>query len=520
MVALNGLEHDLAKLDAAFDVAQVTLPISDAARFAGIVEGRASSLLEQHASSLSNWGAGTVQTIRNNLALSLATGETADDAIDRIAAATDSEWWRVARVVVTECLPGNAVVSGVVVRAVHRRWYEGPMVEIVTEGGRKLSATPNHPMFARRGWIGAGALQKGDDLVCYTGEQHPLTSSDENVAGGPTTIAEIFDATAAVGVRERRRTAQPDFHGDGRDGEVDIFSTNRELVYGRFAALDQPLLQDILSPPDLAASRFCHVCKVLLAGGSQEGSHGLWDPTHLDPSFAQALAQHFVAGAEYRGELVNTLAGEVASRELGKVANRYARAGWGAHQPAPTQKLDERLFGHRSACGRLAVAQPTDVKFDRILDVRVRAFSGHVFNLTTPQGYYSYGGVYTGNTSWAANATTADGIHAAKEAVPDMMQRWVEYCSDETGEPLDNRVGVDSIALHGQVTPTGGMFVMPDTAPHPDARGNTDVPDSLVGQSWPHPPDRPHDRALIQGFRKAWGGVIAYRLIGGERAPV
>ena len=226
VVALRGLEKDLAKLDSAFEVSQVTLPIAEAGRFAGVIEGRAQSLLEQHMSSMSNWGVSAVGNIKTSLATSLATGETVHEAVSRIAETTDAQWWRVERVVVTE-------------------------------------------------------------------------------------------------------------------------------------------------------------------------------------------------------------------------------------------------------------------------------------------------------TSWAAAAATSDGLEDARqEAVPDLLSRWVEYCSDETGEPLDDRVGVDSIAIHGQVVEPGGMFTMPETAPFPDAKGKTDVPDSLVGMEWPHPPDRPHDRALIQGFRKSWGRgkVLAWRYEDGERA--
>ena len=100
-----------------------------------------------------------------------------------------------------------------------------------------------------------------------------------------------------------------------------------------------------------------------------------------------------------------------------------------------------------------------------------------------------------------------------------MMQRWSEHCDDSTGMPLDNRVGVDSIAMHGQVAAPGEVFVMPSNAPAPDAKGRTEVPEQLVGLSWYFPPNRPNDRAIVQPWHPAWG-VPGWRWDGSQRVPV
>lgn len=120
-------------------------------------------------------------------------------------------------------------------------------------------------------------------------------------------------------------------------------------------------------------------------------------------------------------------------------------------------------------------------------------------------------------TSHAFNGTAADAIADARDELPDLRIRWVEYCNDETYEPLDVRVAVDSIAMHGQLA-MNGLFVMPAEAPHADAKGKTEVPDALVGKTWPHPPDRPNDRALVQAWRPEWE-VPAWVNRGGRRAP-
>jgi len=120
--------------------------------------------------------------------------------------------------------------------------------------------------------------------------------------------------------------------------------------------------------------------------------------------------------------------------------------------------------------------------------------------------------------AYADNATISDGIEDLNEEFPGMMQRWEELC-DPYGRPLDDRVAVDSIAMHGQVAPAGGWFTMPDTAPFPDKKGKTEVPDALVGESWEFPPNRPNDRSVLSPWLKRWG-VPGWQLLAGHRVTL
>lgn len=99
--------------------------------------------------------------------------------------------------------------------------------------------------------------------------------------------------------------------------------------------------------------------------------------------------------------------------------------------------------------------------------------------------------------AWAYNITHKEAIEETAKDIPDMMMRWVEYVSDSTGLPLDDRVGKDSIAMHGQLASPGGLFRMPPNAPG--------VSLSLLNRSWAHPPNRPNDRAVLQPWRPHWG---------------
>lgn len=99
-------------------------------------------------------------------------------------------------------------------------------------------------------------------------------------------------------------------------------------------------------------------------------------------------------------------------------------------------------------------------------------------------------------TSRAYNTTQDDGITALARDLPGLHKRWTELVSDITGAPLDNRVGRDSMVLHGQIAPPGGVFTMPAAIM---------APVKMVGMTWKFPPNRPNDRAVLMPWKKEWG---------------
>jgi len=108
------------------------------------------------------------------------------------------------------------------------------------------------------------------------------------------------------------------------------------------------------------------------------------------------------------------------------------------------------------------------------------------------------------------NEAQADAIGELSVQFPSIQMRWTELVDEVTGAPLDRRVGRDSLALHGQLTPPGHLFTMPE-----DPR----APPKMVGQSWIHPPNRANDRAVCAPWMPGWN-VPVYRVRGTSRVPV
>ncbi len=128
----------------------------------------------------------------------------------------------------------------------------------------------------------------------------------------------------------------------------------------------------------------------------------------------------------------------------------------------------------------------------------------------TGKSWYQSERIVRTEQAWAFNATHAEAIADSLEDMPDIMMRWTELVDDSTGRPLDDRVGEDSIAMHGQLATPGGKFTMPSKAI---------VPVKMWGMSWSHPPNRPNDRATLQPWRPHWN-IPGWVLKGGRRVSL
>lgn len=464
-------------------------------------EGKQGAAADEHRAKggiLRRYGVATVKSFEQELTKGILARKSFDEVAEDLTKKSpflkaQPRFWA-ERIVRTECLAGDTPVSGAVVRAVFRRWYEGPIVKIVTDGGREFTATPNHPMLTRRAWVGAHDLQPGDDLVCYRGQQRARPASDEHVERRPSTIGEIFDALAAVVVGERRRGAKPDFHGDGKDGEVDVLRPDRPLAIGSFAALYEPTLKHVFTPTEEAYATLCSSCHRLLSIQKQScfcgGSNG---NTRVSESCLDGVG----VDSEVHRETLRALSELVATDDLvrGDLSVEGRRQSPALEEACARlrERTDDACFSSEllhtpgadpEALAHNVGAQPGDVEFDRVRSVCVVDFSGHVFNLTTEDGYYAINGAYTGNTMGAANRSALDAIKAVDEE--DDLGGFAKILSAS----FDDRTGWDSYMVHGQIRRPEEPFAWAD------AKGHV--------EEYMAPPNRPNDREIVVPHALRW----------------
>lgn len=121
----------------------------------------------------------------------------------------------------------SLVLPGGGVSAVSKRWYEGDFVTIETLEN-KLTVTPNHPILTLDGWVAAGDLTEGDNVLGYSGSEWESLIVNANNKNVKTVVKDIFSSFGVDGFRVP--TSAPDFHGDGAGSDIAIIRTNGEIV--------------------------------------------------------------------------------------------------------------------------------------------------------------------------------------------------------------------------------------------------------------------------------------------------
>lgn len=327
------------------------------------------------------------------------------------------------------CVVGDTKVSGPDVKVGYRRYYEGEIVTLVTAGGHELTITPNHPVLTDRGWVNAGDLQEGDNLVSGTfGNGYLALRPGEDDA--PPSIEDVVSALSVVGATRVGGVpvSAKEFHGDGGDSEVDIVA--RDNLFGNVgdASVIEPPSQEgfevgarALSGEGLSRSSLGSV-EALLRGSlySSESLSGLC-ATHFNLLFGDSLPAEMrrllassdgesgfseppiddgAADAEHLGHLIDALPGLVNLLEVGRGCDslRADAPHFGERFDPPAAKGEaERLRVFAEYGGRLLERLGFMVEADRLVNKSVRQYAGHVYNLQTSEGWYSANSIITSN---------------------------------------------------------------------------------------------------------------------------
>jgi SPP1 gp7 family putative phage head morphogenesis protein len=138
----------------------------------------------------------------------------------------------------------NCFLPGVKVRGDFeiglKSWYAGPAVEIITDSGFQLSATVNHPILTRQGWIGAGSIQEGDDLLCNCAGDNAAIIGVVDNQNPPARVEDVFKTLARDAFGVIQITAF-DFQSDTqfRKGDVYVSGSKCVLMNGFKPAIHQ-----------------------------------------------------------------------------------------------------------------------------------------------------------------------------------------------------------------------------------------------------------------------------------------
>jgi len=170
-------------------------------------------------------------------------------------------------------LPGQELQGRVIGGSKAR--YTGEAVEIVTGSGTVLVVTPNHPVATPSGFVPAGSLKKGQNLLRYV--KNGYCPSDDDVQYAPTLVEDVFDTLSSTFPSSLgEMPASPvDFHGDGKgfNGYVQVVGT-----YGKLRDTWEPKTSQHLHDGEFVGFG---LVKANLSGFSHLAQGGFWHGSSL-----------------------------------------------------------------------------------------------------------------------------------------------------------------------------------------------------------------------------------------------
>jgi intein/homing endonuclease len=320
------------------------------------------------------------------------------------------------------CFPGESKVPFAdSVEVAYRRWYDGELAVITTDSGKTLRATPNHPILTTRGWVAAGELKEGDDVIEVADEiVKPVMPEADDDRAVPS-IAEIFSALNVPGSGCRIGGSGDQFHGDGREGYVDIVGTARPLSFGMMTSRTQGLDNLQLSVPDLSApsrgafqffvkrclkfaARFMGLSRsrgpLLTSHSSGHGEHGLPSASNGNSSGDQSIKDRLPGGSESIGDCQNALPGNICGDDVSIIQGETGRpfvSGLAKVESKPVDGVIQARSFPADDLGNLRDGLPFVTKATDVVKVERASFSGHVFNLQTRDGWYVTDGIIAHN---------------------------------------------------------------------------------------------------------------------------
>lgn len=335
-----------------------------------------------------------------------------------------------------QCVLPGALISGPRALASTSRWYSGEVIDIETRDGRVLSVTPNHPILTTQGWVAAGLLREGSDVVTGTGADGPAIGRGPHDHQSPALIEDVAQSVGgplpvhAVSVP----TSPEDFHGDGAGSDVHVVRTNSLLgddVEAAFAELlsELALMLGNVSLPVLSGGRGLALAfhgdgdptggslgglhdPLILFGGSGFGHRAidLRAPADRHTCGLQSIVdrppRHPIGdsqGIDGLSALVpfdDLFIWESAFRENRPAGRFGAESGLlfsGSPESSVNQRGPEAIGAYpMPTTGDLATFAG-QVGTDCILKLRRRSWSGHVYNLQTETGWFLANGILTHN---------------------------------------------------------------------------------------------------------------------------
>jgi len=318
--------------------------------------------------------------------------------------------------VLFQCLLPDNQISGDFVGASKTR-YSGEAVKLQTLSGTQLGVTVNHPVLTPGGFVKAGRLKPGDDVVC---EQINTGSTSTKIKDRPSFVGDVFQSLSEkLGVFTSSKVAPFEFLGDGQflKGEIDVVGSNRELLENRNTSASklfcdsnlnglysQASLKNCNRVPNLICSR------PFASQGSQISCFGLipslfgsqascFDLISLTarPSNHTSFSQHpmnsFFVYVEKSGKRSRALARQIPTanlirRQVGVSSDSFGYTSASESDAGSLESISQRVEVNAGHLGNISDTMAGKVKIDKLIKIHRFHYDGPVYDFATKQGYY------------------------------------------------------------------------------------------------------------------------------------
>ena len=349
------------------------------------------------------------------------------------------------------CLVPGGFVLAEGVMAHSCRNYRGQVVTLETASGNKITVTPNHPILTSKGFVAAGLLQEGDEIIEATAEYSRLFRQAPNNINIPTRVEEIGHSIiqAGSGTSLRVKGSPVQFHGDGiANSEVDIifadgfrgnvadalrvepssehaFPTARRR---RFSFLASRSTLQIVKSACLAFYRFMRRfgLEVTIERNSVKSKETANISQRATATFGNLGESHaLIVQLKKMSELIGSRL-DISRRNIKKflfgrrgdnsIVNHSAMDSGNTY----TEMLSNLRLAEPFTAQRLKLFFSNNaLVVSKLLHVSTSEYSGKVYNLQTECGFYTYNNIVTHNclhalTPWTAAGRTDEEIREIK----------------------------------------------------------------------------------------------------------
>ena len=421
-------------------------------------------------------------------------------------------------------LPGN-YISGQVVGAL-KAIYSGYAVEITSANGAKTTLTVHHPVLTEDGFVPAGQLKEGYNLLCHLGKREGLGDLG-NIQNRPTLIEEVFKSFDAF--LESKGLDTFNFDGDEKFmvGEVDVVLPHLfrgKVVPGKLKREDQVGLVT----SNVRGVGSTRLIDSLFVGHSRPlKSFGSTLVADRNTVQYKSLTNCAAVNAKGLGDRVFRFSGRVETHNLGVVNNQSMPdcCRFGQASELDTMFSQPSLDGisfNPNFTSELCERFTSEVARSKVVNVRRFWYSGPVYDLETVPGYFTtnHGGaesiiIRNCRCGWAPTTVR----HAAEQGVEE-AKIWLEtgvepaekafvpmpdfapppgFQRSLSAAPLSIQLSLQPIMafatdIHGLIHkgsgPGGGQFTNKSSSETPKGKGEDDEKDDTTRR--PTEQDRQH----------------------------